>query len=192
VRSPARVYVLIMALLIGQLGLMAQEIQVPIRMQVPIFLKILAFDRHLKEKAGDEVVLCVLYQQKYMRSNMAKDEIVSELEKLGDLRIQGLPVRYVALNFKDRGSLEKAVDEMGIDVFYVTPLRAVELSEITAVARKKKVLTFSTIPEYVESGLSVGLGVRGEKPRIVVNLRAAEAEGAAFSSRLLRLAHTIR
>ena len=192
VRNPAGVSVLIIALLVGLTGLTAQEIQVPIGVQVPIFIKILAFDRRLEEKAGDEILIGVLYQHKYMRSNLAKDAIISELKKLGHLRVQGLPVRYTAIDFTDKRSLERTIDAKGIDVLYVTPLRAVDPGEITAVTRKKKVLTFSAIPEYVESGLSVGLGVRGEKPRIVVNLRAAEAEGSAFSSRLLRLAQIIR
>ncbi|HDM90245.1 MAG TPA: YfiR family protein [candidate division WOR-3 bacterium] len=191
IRNPAGVSVLITALLVGLTGLTAQEIQVPIGVQVPIFIKILAFDRSLRKKAGDEILIGVLYQHKYMRSSLAKDEIISELKKLGHLRVQGLPVRYTVIDFIDGRSLEREIDAKGIDVLYVTPLRAVDPGEIRAVTRKKKVLTFSVIPEYVEAGLSVGLSVRGEKPRIVVNLRAAEAEGAAFSSRLLRLAQTI-
>ena len=44
----------------------------------------------------------------------------------------------------------------------------------------------------VEAGLAIGVEVQGDKPRIVVNLPAAKAEGTSFGSELLRLADIIR
>ena len=68
---------------------------------------------------------------------------------------------------------------------------AFETEKITGVSRAKKVITLTSVPDYVESGLAVGIGVKGGKPRIIINLPAAKAEGANFSSQLLRLAKVI-
>ncbi len=186
-----KVHAPFLILILGQLQIFAQEIQVPVKIQVPIFLKILAFDKNLMKQAGNEIVIGILYQRKYMKSRLIKDEIISELEKLGQIELLGLPLRYVAVDFKNAENLERIIDEGNIDIIYVTPLRAVDIGEIAEVTRKKKVLTFSSVPDYVEAGLSVGLGVKGEKPRIIINLSAAKAEGTDFSSRLLMLAKVI-
>ena len=47
------------------------------------------------------------------------------------------------------------------------------------------------MPEYVEEGIAVGIGLRNMRPLILINLEAARAEGAAFSSQLLSLARIV-
>jgi hypothetical protein len=47
------------------------------------------------------------------------------------------------------------------------------------------------VPDYVGAGCAVGIGTEGEKPLIIINLPAAKAEGADFSSQLLQLAKVI-
>ena len=47
------------------------------------------------------------------------------------------------------------------------------------------------MPEYVEAGVSVGIGIRRDRPLIIVNLAQARAEGTAFSSQLLALARIV-
>ena len=43
----------------------------------------------------------------------------------------------------------------------------------------------------MENGLAVGVGLRGKKPEILINLEAARAEGADFNAQLLRLARIV-
>ena len=51
--------------------------------------------------------------------------------------------------------------------------------------------TITGVPEYVDQGLAVGIGIRRDRPLIIVNLEQARAEGAAFSSQLLALARIV-
>jgi hypothetical protein len=45
--------------------------------------------------------------------------------------------------------------------------------------------------EYLRTGLSVGIGVRNDRPHIMINLAAAKAEGAAYQAQLLRMSEII-
>ena len=66
------------------------------------------------------------------------------------------------------------------------------MEKITNLSRDKKILTLTGVPDYVDSGLTVGIGTKGRKPRIIINLLAAKAEGADFSSGLLNLAKVVK
>ena len=166
----------------------AQEMAVPVDIQVPLFLKILTFDRNLKERAGDEIVIAVVYQGKYRSSLNVKDEFVKLLQEAAVKNIDGIPIRCVPLDIGERTDPQNTIAEHNADLLYITPLRAVNTEAITAASRAKKKPTLTGVPDYVESGLAVGIGIKGDKPQIIINLPAAKAEGADFSSQLLKLA----
>ena len=70
-------------------------------------------------------------------------------------------------------------------------LRAFDLAAITDWARKSRIVTLTGIPAFVDRGVSVGIDLQGGKPRILINLQAARAEGADFDSGLLKLARIV-
>ena len=84
-----------------------------------------------------------------------------------------------------------AVLASGADVLYITPMRAVDLGSITKQTRAAARVTLTGVPEYVDAGIAVGVDLQGERPRILINLAAARAEGADFDSRLLKLAKIV-
>jgi hypothetical protein len=74
----------------------------------------------------------------------------------------------------------------------VTPLRAADLRLLMAAARTSRITTVTGVPEYVETGLAIGIGVKGERPEIVINLTASRAEGADLDAQLLKLARIVK
>jgi hypothetical protein len=74
---------------------------------------------------------------------------------------------------------------------YVTPLRAVDVKLIAAVARSAHVTTMTGVTHYVTRGLAIGVALRGGRPRILVNLEASRLEGADLSSELLNLVEIV-
>jgi hypothetical protein len=169
----------------------AQEMAVPLSVQVPLLLKILTFDRNLKERVGEEVVIAVVYQGKFKTSLNVKDEFVKLIQESSMPSIGGIPVRCIALDLSTEKELDQAIVQDSIDVLYVAPLRAVGIETIAGVSRKRKITTLTGVPEYVESGLAVGLGIKGDKAEIIINLPVAKSEGADFSSQLLKLARIL-
>lgn len=181
----AALFLLAVSLLHGQ------EIEAPINVQYALLHKILAFDRNLKTRVGEELVIGIIYQSTFRSSLIFKDELAAVIEKSQAEKLVDIPVRFVTVELADHLNLAESANKNKIDVFYVAPLRAVEIKTMTAVSQSQKILTFTGVPAYVDAGVAVGVGSKGETPRIIINLPAAKAEGVEFSSQLLKLAKVI-
>lgn len=152
--------------------------EVPADVQWALFSKIWHFDRSLSQ--SDELTVAVLYQSNYRASAEAKDELMTAAR--GQLKIRCTPV---ALD--DPNRLEALLAGVVADVFYVTPLRGVDIASIARISARRHVKTVTATPEYVEAGLAVGLRVRNDRPDILINLAAARAEGSDLPAPLLKL-----
>ncbi len=170
----------------------AQDIAVPIEIQYPLIFKILSFDRSLVERSGEEIVIAVVYQDRF-RTSRAIKEAFMEMSKRdkAPATIQGVSVRFVELDIENLSDLESALDRQPADVLFITPLRALGVAEVAAMSKERGILTVASTPEYVYQGLSVGIDQKDNKPEIVINTDSAMAEGAQFSGRLLQLARLI-
>jgi hypothetical protein len=182
----------IMALMLGARYTQAQEMDAPAQVQIPLLYKILTFDRRLGDRApGNELVIAILFQTGYRGSLVARDQAVDALNEMRDSTISGHPVRWVAVEWKDVESLRASLVRYRVDVIYVTPLRGVDLDPLKMAARASSITTFTGVPDYVERGLALGVGIAREHPEIIVNLGAARAEGSDFTSQLLRVSRVI-
>jgi hypothetical protein len=168
-----------------------QEMAVPVDVQITLFLKILTFDRNLKKRVGDEIVIGIVYQEKFRKSLNVKDKFVDAMEESRIKKLEDTPIRLMPIDISDKTELARVVSEHPIDMLYIAPLRAVEIKTITAVSREKQITTLTGVPDYVESGLAVGIGIKGKKPQLLINLSAAKAEGANFRAQFLKLAKVI-
>jgi YfiR/HmsC-like len=172
----------------------AQELAVPVAVQVPILAKILNFDRKLPERAGNRLVIGVLYQSRYRTSANVAEEVCRELRALppGALgALESLERSCVAIDLDATTALDSTLKRNGVRVLYVSPLRAVHLEEVAAVSRAARITTVTGVPRYVETGLAIGVDMKGERPGIVINLAASRAEGADLAAHLLKLARVV-
>jgi hypothetical protein len=160
----------------------------PAEIQIALLYKILTFDRKLGDRApGNDIVIAIVFQTGYRGSVVARDQTLEALKQMGDSTISGHPVHWVAVELNDVESLKLALIRNRVDVMYVTPLRGVGLDPIKMTARAAGITTFTGVPNYVEQGLALGVGIARERPQIIVNLGAARAEGSDFTSQLLRV-----
>lgn len=170
----------------------AQEMPVPLDVQFSLFLKILTFDRSLRARVGNEIVIGILYQRNFRASHNVRDELADLIDKSSVHQVQDILMRHVSIDLSDETDFATAVLRHSVDILYIAPLRAVGIETIYTVSRARQILTLTGVPEYVDSGLAVSIGLRGGKPLIVINLSASKAEGADFHSQLLKLAKVIR
>ncbi len=173
------------------LGSGTRDMVAPMDVQYPLFLKILTFDRKLDRRAGKEIVIGIIYQERVRASWLAKDEFLDAMENSPIKRIKDIPVRAVPIALDDGGTIEEELVGEAIDVLYVTPLRAHDIRKITRLSQARRLLTLTGVPEYVDAGLSVGIGISGDTPEILVNLESAKKEGADLHASLLRLARLV-
>jgi hypothetical protein len=170
----------------------AQDMSVPVEVQVPLLLKILTFDRTLAAKGHDSLVIGVVFQGHYRTSIGVADEVSRALATAGRNPNAGRVLRVVTIDLDESGPLGATLAREGVQALYVTPLRAVATSAVTAATRERQVISLTGVTRYVEEGLAVGLDANGERPQIVINLAASRAEGAAFAGQLLKLARLTR
>lgn len=172
----------------------AQEIETPVDVHIPIFLKALSFDRNLRARVGngDEIVLGIVFQTKFRKSLNVKDQAEKFLEQSAGNKIGDIPFRIVTLELEDLSSLKTTLLKEKITVLYITPLRAVNIEELVFICRSFHITSITGVPNYCEAGVAVSVGSKGGSPLIIINQEAAETEGADFSSQLLKLAKIIQ
>lgn len=168
--------------------MVTQEIETPVDVHIPIFLKVLSFDRNLSKRAGDEIVLGIVFQTKFRKSLNVKNQTEKFLEQLTGNKIGDIPLRIVPLELDDLSDLKTTLLKEKVTVLYFTPLRAANIEDLVLICRSFHITSLSGVPEYSEAGVAVSVGSKGGSPLIIINQDAAETEGADFSSQLLKLA----
>jgi hypothetical protein len=171
--------------------LVAQEMAVPVEVQVPLLVKVLAFDRTLAGGGEGDVVLGILYQGKFRTSANVAEEVRDAVKRLPKAGIGARPLRLVSIDLDDTTNLGAALARQRITVLYVTPLRAADLRDVREACRAGRVITVTGVPTYVETGLAIGIGSKAERPEIVVNLAASRAEGGDLNAQVLKLARIV-
>ena len=183
---------LVLVLLAGPAAAFAQEMPVPADLQAGLLLKLLPYDRALKERAGAEVVVVVVYQPRFRLSSEARHDFVRTLEHDAGGHILGLPLRLVELQLEESTDLAAELKRTAADIVYLTPLRAVDVEALARAAREARVLSFTGVPEYVFRGVMVGIAERKSRPLPMINLGAARAAGVDLRSELLNISEIVK
>lgn len=168
----------------------AQSMDLPVEVQVPIFLKLLTFDRNLETTAGTELVIAVLYQGGNRESQQVSHQVETELRKASKL-FEGLSTRVLLIDLEGVDDLGARLRQDSVQAMYVGPLRAVDLRPLLKASRAAQVRSFSGVGRFVNQGVAMGALLRGNLPEIVINLPAARQEGADYPAQVLKLARVI-
>ena len=173
-------------------ALAAEETDVSPDVQVPIIMRILAYDRNLESRAGAEVTVGIVYAPTDPQSVKGANEVSDAFYRYAGKTVKRLPVRYVLVEYTTPENLERSVATRGIDVLYVAPGNAQNLAGITKVSQARSITTTTGVPEYVRRGVSVGVGRSQERAQILINLTSSRAEGCEFDASLLRIATVLK
>ncbi|MEZ4231722.1 MAG: YfiR family protein [Polyangiaceae bacterium] len=169
---------------------LAQDVTVPIRLQVKLLAKVAAYDRNMEERAGGKVRVLVLQASSDAESQRTAQRIVAALER--EPKIAGLGHTQTRRDYDGARELVKAVKEESFDIVYVTPGLEDEVDEIRGALTGIDVLSVSAVASHVPDGIVLGFDLSGGKPKLQVNLTQAKQQNVAFKSSLLRLAKVYR
>jgi hypothetical protein len=112
---------------------------------------------------------------------------------VSDRTIKNLPIRHVAIEYTTPAALEKAVRANRVNVFYIAPGNAASLAPVMKLSRTYAITTATGVPEYVQQGVAIGIGIRADKkPEILINLPSSRSEGSEFDASLLRIATVVK
>lgn len=165
----------------------------PPDVQITLLLKILTYDRSFQSKSKSGVTIGVVYVASDPQSVKTKDDILKTLSLVSDRTIKNVPIRAVALEYKDPTTLLKAVTAGGVNVFYIAPGNADTLQQLLRMSHTRGITTATGVPEYVQRGVAIGIGIKPDKkPDILINLPNSRQEGSEFDASLLRIATVVK
>ena len=166
----------------------AESMAVPAQMQVPILMKVLAYDRQFDTKAGTALTIGIIYTASDPSSAKATDQISDTLYGFAGKTVRKVPVKYFQIEYTNVADLEAFVKAKGVNVFYLAPGNDKALPAILKLSQARGITTLTGVPDYVKRGVSVGVGLSQDKPQILINLTSARSEGSEFDANLLRIA----
>jgi hypothetical protein len=169
----------------------AEPQDIPAETQLPIFFKLLTYDRTLWEVPEPRLRIGLLHR---LGDDMSRRNLVVMLEALdasSDKTINGVAFEFVTLSWKDADDLARQLAHTDIDVLYVTRGHHAHLNSVAGITRSNGILTLAGDAGDVGRGLSVGIGLDGERLRIEVDLEALAAEGHQLDARVLRLCRVV-
>jgi YfiR/HmsC-like len=163
---------------------------VPVATQAALLLKVLEADRNLRPRDRADLVIGIVYQRSSRASRDVAERFAAEVERATE-RDGALRARSGLIDVSAPGALAEGVAALDPGALYVAPLEGFDVGRIVALSRSLKIRTATGVPAFVEDGLAVGFESDRGAPRIVINREASRAEGADFSSKLLKLARPV-
>ncbi len=152
----------------------ADEMPLPPDLQAAMFQKIFLFDKTLPENKEEINIL------------MVHGENAPEIMEKLKAEFEGLNLAVTTVKIDELSEkIEEAI------VVYVLP--GADPEAVKELSIEKSKLTISGVPAFAEEGhVSIALGLKGESPQIIVNIKQVKTEGHEFSAELLKLAKVIK
>lgn len=168
----------------------AEEVSVPVSLQIDLLLKVASYDKNLRRRAGDRVLVAVLVNPRDADSGRVGAQALAALAEASE--VDGLPVMPLSVEYTDSASLSRLADESHVAVLYVTPgFTPVELDGIAQAFDGKSVLSAGALAKYTERGTVLGFDLVGGKPKLLVHLARAKRQKVELSSAVLKLMRVI-
>jgi hypothetical protein len=166
----------------------AERMSAPL--EAAIHLRALSYDRALKKRAGDSVVIAILYDPASESSVQSSDEMRDALISLSKkVKVQDLPFVVKSVAYTNAWPTN---DLAAASVVYVTRGLEGRLNEIRAQTVKHGIRTLCGDRDLARQGLAVAVYVNGTSPGLTINLAAARSAGMDLDSRLLAIAEVLK
>jgi hypothetical protein len=168
----------------------AEDVVVPIPLQVDLMLKVASYDKNLAARAGEALRVAVLLDPGDADSVRSGAQALKALSAVED--VAGLPVALLSTPYVDASALARLIRERHVSVLYVTP--GFSESAILAMAQALdgvSVLSVGALGKYASRGVVLGFDLVGGKPKLLVNLELAKRQRVELSSAVLKLMRVV-
>jgi hypothetical protein len=173
--------------LVGTSDAQAEDVAVPVALQIKLLVKVAGYDKNLPARAKDRVKIGVFRKDGDADS---KRIAAQALAALGDYDAVGdLPLEASDAPFVSAADLKKTISNRRLSVIYLTP--GFDRSEIEAIAGALAgvdVLSVTAVPTDVPRGVVLGFDLISGKPKLLVLLPQAKKQNVALSADVVKLA----
>jgi hypothetical protein len=168
------------------------EMPVPAALQVPLLLKILTYDRNFGSHGESALHVAIIVAPGDPVSTRTSSEIAEVFRSLADKTVRKLPITFQTLEYTSDDQIANALPAKQVNVLYIAPGNDKNLRNLIQMSHTRGAISTTGVPTYVEKGVAVGIGVRQDKPQILINLASSRAAGSDFDAGLLRIASIVR
>ncbi len=179
----------ILLLVLTFIVLVAQD-EVRLDLQINLFMKILKYDRNISQRGAEGLKMGLLYNPAVKKSVRTKEDFEKKFNELQEKQIKNITLLLIPI--KGYNELSNAISNYDINLLYITSGFDNKLVSILDKCKTEKILTLTGYPEYAEQGTTIGLGIKDDKPEIIINTIVAKEIGADFSADILKLARVIK
>lgn len=163
----------------------AEDVAVPVSLQAELFVKVAAYDKNLTARAGDRVRVIILQKPEVAESVRAAAQMQKALSQVTE--IAGLPHETQVAYYTAAEDLAAAVKTKRVSVVYITPGFDADIAAIAKAMTGASALTVAALASYVPKGAVLGFDLVSGKPKLLVNITQAKAQGVAFKPDVLKL-----
>ena len=175
---------------VGALPVRAEEL--PARNHALVLLRVLAYDRNIRQRAGPTLTVVLLSQPGDPASERRSRALRAALEEVAkEVVVSGLPVRVEEVPFRSPGELEAQLDGLHPALIEVDVSLASALPSLLHLSRHRGVSTSGTRAMAVD-GAAIGVDARNGRAAVTINLAGARAEGADLDAAMLDVCEVIR
>ena len=154
----------------------------PVNQQIKLILTTLKYDNNFMSQLGKEINIGIF----------AADNPVSQKYKKEFLKV--FESDYSKKTFYKRPFTVTSITDThalslaDCDLVIIAPGSKDIIKDILTITKKKKIISATGISEYLNSGISIVVGLKDKKNFLAINLKNAKNENCDFSSRILKLA----
>ena len=170
----------------------AADKRLPVKVRMAILFKTLTYDLNLKTRCPRGLHIGVVGRLGNESSMSIAKETIAEIKANAGKKVKGLGITVEPVIVAGMEGIKKAVEDKEINLLYLSPGLSNMLEPIIKFAKQKKIVLLTGESEQVQKGVAVGAVLRDKKPKILVHVKAASAQGAKFDARLLRLIEIIK
>ena len=162
----------------------------PSKLRVAFVLKVIEYDLNMKGRAPAGPHILVIGRSDQEASATEAQEMTQEFASYYGRQTAGAGVAEKVL-VSSALELKKMLDGRPRHALVLTQGLGDLSPALIGYANDKKILVLSSERKQLEDGAAVCLLLKGGKPRILIRVKAALAQGANFDPRLLRLAELV-
>ena len=165
----------------------ADDVVVPVGIQIKLLVKVAGYDKNLPKRAGDKVRILVSAKANNADAQRVSAQAVAAFAEHES--IAGLPIVVSTGAFTSGAELKKAIAKSSLAIVYLAPgLSSDDIAGIVSSLDGVDVLTASASPTDVPRGIVLGFDLVASKPKLCVHLGQAKKQKVALSADVLKLA----
>lgn len=170
----------------------SQTVVVPVDIHLPILFKVLNLEKGASKPDTGAFIVAIIYESSNAGSVAVMNEILAFCNREQQNLMDDKSITFITVDIHKTKNFQEIIHATKAFALYVAPLSPVALHRVTGASQKEKMLSMTGVPEYVDEGVSLGVGVKGDSPEIIINLTSSKEEGSEFSSKVLGVARIVK